>query len=166
MNLDSGPVVINYDWLESVRTDRQPVALFPPVIVGLICIATNPRVFVNPSLLETVINFVGALQATPGFEVRPTTERVLARALALYSSPNDPKARSILDHFRSGTPSKIAFSAGAGSPFTVRGSPLAASGIIRRQKSRLRTPNAETQTLNSELQAGIHRGLREEPGLR
>jgi hypothetical protein len=41
------------------------------------------------------------------------------------------------------------------SPFTVRRSPLAASGIIRRLKTGLRTSNAETQTLNSELQAGI-----------
>jgi toxin-antitoxin system PIN domain toxin len=57
--------------------------LFPPVFVGLIRLATNPRVFFNPSLPETVINFARELQATPGFEVRPTTERVLARTLAL-----------------------------------------------------------------------------------
>jgi predicted nucleic acid-binding protein len=37
-----------FEWLESVRTDRQPVALFPPVLVGLLRIARNPRVFVNP----------------------------------------------------------------------------------------------------------------------
>src|SRR5690348_3693039 len=72
-----------YDWLESVRVDRQPVALFPPVLVGLIRIATNPRIFLNPSLPGTVTNFARALQATPGFEVLPTTERVLARTLAL-----------------------------------------------------------------------------------
>jgi predicted nucleic acid-binding protein len=39
-----------YAWLESVRVDRQPVALFPPVFVGLIRLATNPNVFFNPSL--------------------------------------------------------------------------------------------------------------------
>ena len=72
-----------YAWLESVRVDRQPVALFPPVFVGLIRLATNPRVFFNPSLPETAINFARELQATPGFEVRPTTERVLATTLAL-----------------------------------------------------------------------------------
>ena len=72
-----------YAWLESVRADRQPVALFPPVLVGLIRLATNPRVFFNPSLPETAINFARELQATPGFEVRPTTERVLATTLAL-----------------------------------------------------------------------------------
>jgi toxin-antitoxin system PIN domain toxin len=72
-----------YAWLESVRADRQPVALFPPVLVELIRLATNPRVFFNPSLPETVINFARELQGTPGFEVRPTTERVLARTLAL-----------------------------------------------------------------------------------
>jgi toxin-antitoxin system PIN domain toxin len=71
------------DWLESVRADRQPVALFPPVLVGLIRIATNPRNFVNPSPLETVTNFARAPQSTPGFEVRPTTERVLEMTLAL-----------------------------------------------------------------------------------
>jgi predicted nucleic acid-binding protein len=72
-----------YDWLESVRAERQPVALFPPVLVGLIRIATNPRIFVHPSLLGTVTNFVRALQATPRFEVLPTTDRVVARTLAL-----------------------------------------------------------------------------------
>ena len=72
-----------YDWLESVRAQRQPVALFPPVLVGLIRIATNSRIFLHPSLLVTVTNFARALQATPGFEVLPTTERVLARTLAL-----------------------------------------------------------------------------------
>ena len=87
-----------YDWLESVRADRQPVALFPPVLVGLIRIATNRRVFVNPSLLGTVINFVHALQATPGFEVRPTTERVLARALALCEQ-TDAKGNLAQDAF-------------------------------------------------------------------
>jgi predicted nucleic acid-binding protein len=45
------------DWLESVRTNRQPVALFPPVLVGFIRIATNPRVFVNPSPLGAVTKF-------------------------------------------------------------------------------------------------------------
>ena len=72
-----------YDWLESVRADRQPVALFPPVLVGLTRIATNARIFVNPSPLATVTNFARALQTTPGFEVLPTTERVLAMTLAL-----------------------------------------------------------------------------------
>ena len=56
-----------YDWLESVRADRQPVALFPPVLVGLTRIATSPRIFVNPSSLGTVINFARALRTTPGF---------------------------------------------------------------------------------------------------
>jgi uncharacterized protein len=72
-----------YDWLESVRADRQSVALFPPVLVSLIRIATNPRIFLNPSPLETVINFARALQSTPGFEILPTTERVLATTLTL-----------------------------------------------------------------------------------
>jgi uncharacterized protein len=72
-----------YDWLESVRADRQSVALFPPVLVGLIRIATNPRIFLNPSPLETVINFARALLSTPGFEILPTTERVLATTLTL-----------------------------------------------------------------------------------
>ena len=87
-----------YDWLETVRADRQPVALFPPVLVGLIRIATNSRVFVNPSLPATVINFVRALQATPGFEVRPTTDRVLARALALCEQ-TDAKGNLVQDAF-------------------------------------------------------------------
>jgi uncharacterized protein len=72
-----------YDWLESVRADRQSVALFPPVLVGLIRIATNPRIFLNPSPLETVTNFARALLSTPGFEILPTTERVLATTLTL-----------------------------------------------------------------------------------
>jgi uncharacterized protein len=72
-----------YDWLESVRADRQSVALFPPVLVGLIRIATNPRIFLSPSPLETVTNFARALQSTPGFEILPTTERVLATTLTL-----------------------------------------------------------------------------------
>ena len=56
---------IVYDWLESVRADRNPVALFPPVLVSLTRIATNPRIFVNPSPLETVINFARALLCNP-----------------------------------------------------------------------------------------------------
>jgi toxin-antitoxin system PIN domain toxin len=71
------------DWLESVRADRQPVALFPPVLVGLARIATNPRIFVNPSQLGAVLGFTRALLTTPGFEVRPTTGRVVARTWVL-----------------------------------------------------------------------------------
>ena len=84
--------------MESVRADRQPVALFPPVLVGLIRIATNPRVFVYPPPMGTVINFVRALQETPSFEVRPTTERVLARALALCEQ-TDAKGNLAQDAF-------------------------------------------------------------------
>ena len=87
-----------YDWLESVRADRQPVALFPPVLVGLTRIATNPRIFVNPSPLGTVINFSRALQATPGFEVLPTTERVLATTLALCEQ-TEAKGNLVQDAF-------------------------------------------------------------------
>jgi toxin-antitoxin system PIN domain toxin len=89
---------IVYDWLESVRADRNPVALFPPVLVGLTRIATNPRVFVNPSPLETVINFARALCATPGFQVLPTTERVLAMTLALCEQTN-AKGNLVQDAF-------------------------------------------------------------------
>src|SRR5258708_40086509 len=85
-----------YDWLESVRADRQPVALFPPVLVGLTRIATNPRIFVNPSSLGTVMNFTRALQTTPGFEVLPTTERVLAVTTALRQ-PVVPKGNLVPD---------------------------------------------------------------------
>jgi len=87
-----------YAWLESIRADRQPVALFPPVLVGLIRIATNPRIFLHPSLLGTVTNFVRALQATPGFEVLPTTERVVARTLALCEQTNS-KGNLVQDAF-------------------------------------------------------------------
>ena len=53
-----------YDWLESVRADRQPVALFPPVLVGLTRITTNPRIFINPSPLGTVTSSARALQTS------------------------------------------------------------------------------------------------------
>jgi hypothetical protein len=87
-----------YDWLESVRADRQPVALFPPVLVGLTRVATNPRIFVNPSPLGMVTNFARALQTTPGFEVLPTTERVLAMTLALCEQ-TDAKGNLVQDAF-------------------------------------------------------------------
>jgi toxin-antitoxin system PIN domain toxin len=87
-----------YDWLESVRADRKQVALFPPVLVGLTRIATNPRIFVNPSPLQTVTNFARELQATPGFEVLPTTERVLAMTLALCEQ-TDAKGNLVQDAF-------------------------------------------------------------------
>jgi toxin-antitoxin system PIN domain toxin len=86
------------DWLESVRTNRQPVALFPPVLVGFTRIVTNPRVFVNPSPLGVAINFARALQATPGFAVLPTTERVLAFTLALCEQ-TDAKGNLVQDAF-------------------------------------------------------------------
>jgi toxin-antitoxin system PIN domain toxin len=86
------------DWLESVRADRQPVALFPPVLVGLIRIATNSRIFVNPSPLGAVINFSRALLATPGFQLLPTTERVLALTMALCKQ-SDAKANLVQDAF-------------------------------------------------------------------
>ena len=87
-----------YNWLESVRADRQPVALFPPVLVSVTRIATNPRIFVNPSPLGTVINFSRALQATPGFEVLPTTERVLTTTLALCEQ-TEAKGNLVQDAF-------------------------------------------------------------------
>jgi uncharacterized protein len=87
-----------YEWLESVRADRQSVALFPPVLVGLTRIATNPRIFVNPSPLATVTNFARVLQATPGFEVLPTTERVLALTLALCEQ-TEAKGNLVQDAF-------------------------------------------------------------------
>jgi toxin-antitoxin system PIN domain toxin len=87
-----------HDWLESVRADRQPVALFPPVLVALMRIATNARIFVNPSPLGTVTNYARALQATPGFEVLPTTERVLATTLALCEQ-TDAKGNLVQDAF-------------------------------------------------------------------
>jgi hypothetical protein len=74
------------------------VALFPPVLVGLTRIATNPRIFVNPSSLGTVIKFARALQTTPGFEVLPTTERVLAMTLALCEQA-DAKGNLVQDAF-------------------------------------------------------------------
>jgi len=66
--------------------------------VGLIRIATNPRVFVNPSPLGTVIDFARALQTTPGFELLPTTERVLATTLALCELV-DAKSNLVPDAF-------------------------------------------------------------------
>lgn len=87
-----------YNWLESVRADRQPVALFPPVLVSVTRIATNPRIFVNPSPLETVINFSRALQTTPGFEVLPTTGRVLTTTLALCEQ-TEAKGNLVQDAF-------------------------------------------------------------------
>jgi len=87
-----------YNWLESVREDRKPVVLFPPVLLGLARIATNPRIFVNPSQLGAVLNFTRALLRTPGFEVRPTTERVLAMTLELCEQI-DAKGNLVQDAF-------------------------------------------------------------------
>ena len=86
------------DWLESVRSDRQSVALFPPVLVGLIRIATNPRIFVHPSPPGAVISFVRALQTTPGFEILPTTERVVEMTLDLCEQA-DAKGNLVQDAF-------------------------------------------------------------------
>jgi predicted nucleic acid-binding protein len=74
------------------------VALSPPVLVGLTRIATNARIFVNPSPLATVTNFALALQTTSGFEVLPTTERVLAMTLALCEQ-TDAKGNLMQDAF-------------------------------------------------------------------
>jgi hypothetical protein len=53
-------------WLEGARTDVEPLGISDLALSGFLRIVTNPRVFRDPTPLDTAIEFVDALRASPG----------------------------------------------------------------------------------------------------
>jgi toxin-antitoxin system PIN domain toxin len=52
-------------WLTSLVTGVEPFALSVLTLAGLVRIATNPRIFVRPSTLDEVFDFIHELRARP-----------------------------------------------------------------------------------------------------
>lgn len=52
-------------WLENARRDEEPLGLSDLVLSGFLRVATNARVFRDPTPLGTAIDFVEALRRSP-----------------------------------------------------------------------------------------------------
>jgi toxin-antitoxin system PIN domain toxin len=52
-------------WVTALATGPQPFALSVLVLVGVLRIVTNPRIFVNPSTLDEALDFAGELVRRP-----------------------------------------------------------------------------------------------------
>jgi toxin-antitoxin system PIN domain toxin len=60
------------EWLQTALNGNAPVGLASVVLSGVLRIVTHPRVFAQPTPLETALEFVGALRASPNaVEVAP-----------------------------------------------------------------------------------------------
>lgn len=52
-------------WLESSLNNRQPIRLFPTVEVGFARVATHPKIFNPPALMDEVSDFLKTLSESP-----------------------------------------------------------------------------------------------------
>jgi toxin-antitoxin system PIN domain toxin len=52
-------------WLEEARRAAEPLGLIPLVLSGFVRVVTHPRIFREPTPLETALSFTEALRATP-----------------------------------------------------------------------------------------------------
>ena len=79
-------------WLAQARAScsegSATLVLLPLVVRGFLRLVTNPRVFVEPDVIEDAVTFVDALVASPGVEMRAsdvewplTREKLLALRL-------------------------------------------------------------------------------------
>ena len=75
-------------WLDQIRTGPELVMLFEPVLAGVVRIPTNPRIYTNPTRLETLENFFGALLSSPMCELARAGERHFAIFLNLCRRAN------------------------------------------------------------------------------
>ena len=62
------------DWLARTRSSCAPgsatLVLLAVVVAGFLRVTTNPRVFVNPDVIEDAVAFVDALLGSPGVELQ------------------------------------------------------------------------------------------------
>jgi len=56
-------------WLESVVENETPFGMSPQVLAGVVRLTTNRRVFVRPSVLESVLGFVSDLSSQPHCQI-------------------------------------------------------------------------------------------------
>ena len=71
------------DWLEDAISGVEPVGLVAPVVVGLLRVVTNPRIFVSPSLSAQTLEFVEALLEAPACLVPHPSNRSMTTFLDL-----------------------------------------------------------------------------------
>jgi len=81
-------------WLLDRLERREPLGLAEPVLLGLLRVATHPRIFASPAPTKAVAGFIEVLMAAPGVRSLPTTESVWARFRDL--SRSDPEVRGNL----------------------------------------------------------------------
>ena len=62
-------------WLESARTDDEPLALADQVLAGFVRVVTHPKVFKDPSPPESALAFAEALRSSPAVLVVQPSER-------------------------------------------------------------------------------------------
>jgi len=58
-------------FLDQARTGTRPIALSDFALAGVVRLATNPRVFVNPDPVEGVLDYVEALLEPPAQLLQP-----------------------------------------------------------------------------------------------
>ena len=58
-------------FLDQARTGTRPIALSDFALAGVVRLATNPRVFVNPDPVEGVLEYVEALLEPPAQLLQP-----------------------------------------------------------------------------------------------
>jgi uncharacterized protein len=59
-------------WLDAARTAEEPLGVSPLVLSGFVRVVTHPRVFRDPTPLDTALAFVDAVRAAPNLvEVLP-----------------------------------------------------------------------------------------------
>ena len=70
-------------WLDQSRVGPEPLMLFEPVLASVVRITTNPRIFPNPTRLETLEAFITALLASPACRTVRAGEQHFATFLEL-----------------------------------------------------------------------------------
>jgi uncharacterized protein len=53
------------EWLEQARLGPEPLGLAPIVASGFLRVVTHPRIFVEPSPLDSALEFIDVLSASP-----------------------------------------------------------------------------------------------------
>ena len=81
-------------WLHDRLDRREPLGLAEPVLLGLLRVATHPRVFASPAPTQAVVEFIEELVQAPSVRSLPTTGSVWARFRDLASA--DPHVRGNL----------------------------------------------------------------------
>lgn len=62
-------------WLEEARQSGPLLVLFEPVLASVLRLLTNPRIFVEPTPLEAVCEFIQQLMQSPNVMMQRSGER-------------------------------------------------------------------------------------------